>query len=237
MAATLGNPFRAATVGPRPKVDPERSAGTSPLTAVFPGEESLHAYFTSIAGAALTVTTGQSAWFILRRIRFGDFNTPTTPPDFPQAALVGIAAELWGTNPAAADTYGTGNSKAWGDVRGDGAAIVIARDLPFEEQTWTSHPGFLPGVETSGNGLINPLRASTNYIRVLRFAPGTIADSTPAVRPYSYRFLPALYRFPVGTLDIAIVLRSSSIQAGNFQGKAHVTLDLMPVRQPRNFEN
>lgn len=215
--------------------DPERSAGSSPLTSVFPGQETKRAYFVSVAGAALTVPSGQSAWFILRRIRFGD-GAGGAIADMPQAALVGITAELWGTNPAAADTYGTGTSRAWGDVRGDGAAIVVARDLPFEDQTWSAWPAFIPGMETTGNSLINPARAAPDYIRVLRFAPGTIADSTPAVRPYNIRFLPALYRFPTGTLDIALVIRGSAIQAGNFQGKADIAVDLMPVRQPRNWE-
>lgn len=238
LARTIGNPFKAGAA-PRPtRPDPERSAGSSPLTAIFPSQESRHAYFVSVAGAALTVAAGESAWFILRRIRFGDFGNSTTPPDYPQAALVGLSAELWGTNPAAADPYGTGTSRAWGDVRGDGAAIVVARDLPFDDQTWASYPAYIPGIDLAGTGgTVNPARSSADYIRVLRFAPGTIADATPAVRPYNFRFPPMLYRFPQGTLDIALVIGSAYIQTGNFQGRAHITADLMPIRQPRNFES
>lgn len=243
----------AAGKGPvRP--DPQRAAAFSPLTTVFPGEVKKHAYF-AVVNYTVPIPspagTANSSWFILRRIRSGPPPpapvptpgiTPTTVESyFPQFALTGVKYSMSPTNPDGNDYWSTGNTvKTWGDTRGGRAAIVIARDLPQQPQSWFSSPAFLPGVANTlgSQALINPAGAGSDYILPLFFPPGKINDTSPSRLTGNDRWLPDVHRFPTGsTLDVCLVLNAGTPAAsGEIQGEALISLALMPLRQDNDFQ-
>lgn len=233
--------------------DAARQAAFSPLTTIFPTEIKKHAYFSVIdytnPGTGGTVN---SAWFILRRIRFGPppqapqgqpgFTPTVTEGNYPQAALTGVSYEMKPTNPDGNDYWSQGGTvKTWGDTGGGRAAIVICRDLPQQPRTWFSAPSYLPGIADTLAGsaaLINPVAGGADHILPIFFPPGKINDTAPTRKTGTVRWLPDVHRFPAGsTLDVCLVLNAGTPgTAGTIQGEALISLALMPLRQDADFQ-
>lgn len=206
-AAALASPI---PTGPIPRKPQEIVPG---LVDILPPITFRHCYASEIVIPANTSFgadgTSLSAWYGLERIEI-DRDTGQ------EMGLAGYMIELLSTDSTAAGTSQTGSTvTAWGDARGEAAALVIGKNLPIERKRWTAAPCYAPGIELAH--LESP-RNPPEYIGVHGFPTGTYAATNPGKIVLPRTFLPTLYPLTEQTtLDVALVVRRSQI-ASNVGG-------------------
>lgn len=171
--------------------------------------------------------SGEAAWYGMGVWRVGDH-----VPD--EVALTGYAIEA-----NAADVDGGGGYSAWGDVRGEAAAVVIARDIGIGLGEWRSAPSYMPGVEAAGATSLLTQRPAPEWVRAWGLPPGKYTDTSPA-KLYDARVFGA-DQYPLSsghTIGVYLVVRGSQIQAaagGTIRGRIHVELSLSRTTDPRSW--
>lgn len=225
--ATRINPFRpvnpetggaALIKPPAPQAKLTRSA----LTDLFPTfAHSVHGGFTSINipdQTFATLTAGFSAWFPLIDIGIDALNQ--------EMVLFG-----WECNQVSCEYNAVAPNQIWGNVRGEGAAIVLGDGrlpIPPGVSGWVQAPCTIPGIETTAGSVLSQSQHS-QYIDYCQFPPGSYQDAIPFkwIRPKT--FAPWVWRFPYGSrLQVALVVRGSQIQ--NVSGVAHTLRGTVTVQ-------
>jgi hypothetical protein len=215
----LGRTLAPGTVSLEPAAA-TRQATRSSLTDIFPTlQPALSGGFSSIpipAGTLAGLVAGNSAWWPLI--------------DVPVDSL-GQEVLLMQYTLNQISTYSTasGANAAWGDVRGEAAAIVIGDGrLPISGKIgWQQGPCSIPGIEASPTIVQND---SGRYIAWHKFPPGTWSDTIPFKTNLPRSFAPWVWRFGFGTrIQVALVVRGTQIAAGagkTLVGDASIQLHL-----------
>ncbi len=191
------------------------SSGQSPVFELRPSTRVVPAWFTVIAipNPAPTFGTGQSAWYLLRRIVVSKAT---------QLVLSGIRGYLYSPDWGAGGGYGIAgaNAAAWGAVAERSAWIVVGRNLPAQTQNgsaiWTPAPAPIPGVEQSvAWSQVSP-DAAAEYAARVPFPGGKWSDTNgPSLLPLSIGFGLGEYRVTDSeTLDVCLVVRGSQVSGG-----------------------
>lgn len=215
---------------------PTRNKPRSAFVDELPQYEVEPAYFHVLSVAGVSVGTGESAWYGLRRIRSRDIGE-----DF---CLTGCAMDLLPTDSAGGAISGyTGTILPWGDARGILAAIVIGRNLPITPNAWTSAKAFIPGIE-GGNTANNTHTLESSgkmprYFVVQSFPTGTYRDTAPNKPPYRSSFAPHVARITENdSLDCALVVTGSQINgaSGIIVGMANVRMTIGLTESRADFK-
>lgn len=223
------------SIAPTAQVIDARAAAMNPGSPTpqtveqFPTFLTIRGGFTRIStGAGITIPAGLSAFFPLIRMTVGDQQDQ-------ELAVFGITIEQ--TSPdvlgAGGGTGGAANVLAWGTKHGEGAGIVIGRELPTQAGAWSFGPCTVPGIEDTGNGLLTR-DAQGAEIFSLTFPPGNYNDAIPYKRIYSPPLSPYVIRLGANRrVEAALVVKGSTISAQvnkNIMGFASVQLHLgLPV--------
>ncbi len=209
---------------------PEVYDSRSPIADAMPGARTLRTGFREIAVPdGLSIEAGASAAYVLRRWR--------CPTELPEGIIFGIGIEALAADVDGAATPSTGTALAWGDVRGESAAIIIDRDFPVEPGGWRSVRANVPGIETASGLLIDNSR---DYIGVYGFPPGKFSDSAPSKLYQNDRWAPAAHKLVRGqTLSAVLVVRRSFIHglgaARRLVGNVRLSIMFAPVFQDQKF--
>lgn len=138
---------------------------------------------------------------------------------------IGQELYLWGATftQCSCEPDAAGTNQVWGDLYGNGAALVIGINLPTRGRpgVWVDGPCSIPGVEATPTPIVS--QSGMKLIHWETFPPGSVNVALPTV-PYKRiiprSFAPFIYRYPYGTrLEAALVIRGS--QAANASGVDH----------------
>lgn len=205
----------------------------SPVAAEYPTMITIKGGFTRIPiGSAVTIPTGQAAWYPLVRLELGNGGRPGL-------AVFGLTLTM--TSPdiqgSGGGLAGTSTPLAWGNKQGEGAAVVLGTDLPTKVGQWAAGPCQEPGVVASGNGLYNATSRS-NEIWAATFPPGAYSDPVPVKWIIAPSFQPYVVRFTPGRrLEVALAINGSTISgisSRNLYGYASVQLHVGLPETVRN---
>lgn len=158
-AGNIADQTRRSMIGP---------AIEAPDAIVFRG------WFNAIAVAtAGLVQSGDTAWFPF--LQFG------VDARFGGSELLVVSAEI---EQSPCDTTGVGGgaggsagAKAWGNIKGEKAALVIGRNLGLKPGVWNSRRAGVPGVDGGGFG-----QDEDAPIIAIGFPGGKYADDVPYTR-------------------------------------------------------
>lgn len=161
--------------------------------------------------AGITIATGESAWFgLLDRDIDTDFILG--------AALHGVSLEMCSCdiNGVGGGIAGSTTPRAWGNAKGEGAAIVIGVDLPTKGKTdgttWVSAPCGFPGVDNVALPNLNRGTAIGRTFMSFGFPPGAYNDPVPYRQKWTRSLQPMLYRIRPGeSLCVALVVARSVV--------------------------
>lgn len=182
------------------------------------------AYFHQISVAAPTITSGEQAWYGLRRIDArrdlgGD------------AVLMGVRYVMKPSDSAAAGITGVATPLAWGDAQGLSAAIVVGKRLPIQLGVWSSYAAHVPGIDAGGTAAAHTINSASvrpaEYLSWKSFPTGTWSDTKPEDKESYDDFGGECMEIRQGeTVDVALVMRGSYVsgQTGTIVGLADVRL-------------
>lgn len=207
----------------------QRTRSDSELTEKLPERDVVSAYFHRVQISAVTVPTGQHLWYGLRRVRIEQ--------DYPECQLVGYRGTMLPGDTTGITLYSQ-TGIAWCDRRGQSGRIVIGRNLPIQEGSWTVSAAALPGIDigagtgTPSNPSLVSDRSLPRYIAAEPFPTGGYADTTPNFSRPGENFGAFVHTFQQGdTLDVALVVYpSASVVAGGYlYGYADFRLFISPL--------
>lgn len=217
-----------APVGPHGQV---WSNGVDPADAIAPDAITVRGGITKIPIAANSVCpAGSAAWFPLLNMdigqRFGG-EALLISGEFDQAPADVLAA--------GAGSGGAGSGKGWGDPHGEGAFIVVGKNLPVYgrpgvDGQWSYQPFGFPGLDSS----VTQAQDENAAIAMIGFPPGNYNDALPYVRVLPMVLPGNGVRLSYNDrLCAALVIPKTSYDTGgaiqNIYGRMFVTLRLVRV--------
>ena len=179
-------------------------AGRSPFTDAWPVADSGYFGFTK-----LTVPAG-TAFGTLPIAVYPLLNIDVASVFGQEMALFG-----WDFDAAPTDSTRVAPDVAWGSATGEGACVVIGRDLDLPAAgTWGGRAFPIAGVGLASGAAAQFSAGVGGAIKsVLRFPPGTYADTVPTRIPRFRKVSPYTYRFPQGSrLCVALCVRASQVE-------------------------
>ena len=207
----------------------------SSITDVYAGITMPGAWFAEIDWpGGIAAAADESFWFTLRRIQVGEGSDSRPPFGF-----TGATMQLGPTDNTAARVPSSGTARAWGSADGEGAAIVIGRNLGLS-LGWSVRRYAGPGLELGASAPF--LLSGPNppeYIISQHFPPGAYGGASIPRLEVRERFLPTCIRMAQSdVLTVSLVLRRanlSGIAAGKLCGFARVDLHAMELDQSREW--
>ncbi len=177
------------------------------------------------------LTFSHAAWYGL-----GVWRVQDDLPD--EVSLSGVSIEA-----NAADVDGDATYAGWGDVRGETAAVVIARNMQVPRGKWVDAPSYLPGIEGAGSTSLETQIPQPEWAEAWGLPPGKYTDTAPAKLYTSTVYGPDQYPLSSGhTIGVYLVVAGTQIQAAGsagkpIRGRVHVQLRLSRTTDPRSWRS